>query len=75
VGIRWWTRRRREDAQAIERAEERRHQTPAERRVASGDLTALKSDERAARIVLEPNVESAERLARGEEPSELSGED
>ncbi len=52
-------------AKARERQDERRHQTPAERRVSSGDFTALKSDERAARMMLEPNVANAERLAEG----------
>jgi hypothetical protein len=76
VGIGWWKRRRkREDAQTVERAEERRYQTPAERRVSSGDFTALKSNQRAARMVLEPNVEGAERLAGGDESSESSDED
>jgi hypothetical protein len=68
VGIGWWKRRgRRRDAEAVERAEERARQTRAERRVSSGDLTALKSDHRAARMVLEPNVDEAERLAGGDE--------
>lgn len=76
MGIDWWKRRRkREDVQAVERAEERTHQTPAERRVASGDFTALKSNQRAARMVLEPNVGDAERLAGGDESSESSDED
>jgi hypothetical protein len=76
VGIGWWKRRRkREDAQAIERAEERRHQTPAERRVSSGDFTALKSNERAARMVLEPNLDDVERLAEGDITSESSDQD
>jgi hypothetical protein len=78
VGIGWWKRlRKREDAQAFERAEEWRYQTLAERRVSSGDFTALKSNERAARIVLEPNVDSAERLAGGDHPldSASSGEE
>jgi hypothetical protein len=76
VGIGWWKRRRkREDAQTVERAEERRYQTSAERRVSSGDFTALKSNQRAARMVLEPNVEGAERLAGGDESSESSDED
>jgi hypothetical protein len=47
----------------------------AERRISSGDFTALKSSERAARMVLEPNVEDAERLAAGDESSESSDED
>jgi hypothetical protein len=67
VGIGWWKRRaRREDAKAVRHAQEARHQTPTERRVSSGDFTALKSDERAARMVLEPNVDDAQRLADGE---------
>ena len=70
VGLGWKRRRKRRDAQAVERAEERRYQTPAEWRVSSGDFTALKSDERAARMVLEPNVEDAVRLAGGDESSE-----
>ena len=71
MGLGWWKRRRkRRDAQAVERAEERRYQTPAERRVSPGDFTALKSDERAARMVLEPNAADAVRLAGGDESSE-----
>ncbi|HTS73721.1 MAG TPA: hypothetical protein VMG74_08420 [Gaiellaceae bacterium] len=61
----WWRRRKGGGAGAREREDELRHQTPAERRVSSGDLTALKSNERAARMMLEPNVASAERLAEG----------
>jgi len=68
VSISWWKRRRKKrGARALERAEERESQTRAERRVASGDLTALKSNHRAARTVLEPNVDDAERLAEGNE--------
>jgi hypothetical protein len=61
----WWRRRKGGDAEARERQDELGHQTPAERRVSSGDLTALKSNERAARMMLEPNVANAERLAEG----------
>jgi hypothetical protein len=76
VAIGWWKRRRkREDVQAVERAEERRHQTPAERRVSSGDFTALKSNERAARLVLEPNIDDAKRLAGGDESSDFADDD
>lgn len=60
----WWRRaRQKRDTRAAERSV----LAPAERKAASGDLTALKTNQRAARMVLEPNVEDAERLAEGEQ--------
>jgi hypothetical protein len=65
VGIgSWWKRlRHREDEAAIERAQERVHETVDEQRVASGDLQGLEADEMAARTMHEPNIEDAERFA------------
>jgi hypothetical protein len=72
--IGWWKRlRQKRDARAVARAEERSLQTPAERRASSGDFTALKSNQRAARTVLEPNVGEAERLAEGDEAEASHG--
>jgi hypothetical protein len=60
----WWRKfRQREDEAAIERAQERVHETVDERRVASGDLQGLEADERAARTMHEPKIEDAERFA------------
>ena len=65
----WWKRfRQREDEEeAIERAEERVHETVDERRIASGDLQGLQADETAARSVHEPNIEDAERFAEDDD--------
>ncbi len=54
---------KREDEAAFERAEERSHETPAERRATSGDMEGLQADEIAARSVREGNVEDAESFA------------
>lgn len=68
VGIGSWLKklRAREDEEAIERAQERVHETLDERRIASGDLQGLEADERAARSVHEANIEDAERFAEEE---------
>jgi hypothetical protein len=63
----------RREAQAVARAKERGVQTAAERRASSGDFTALTSNHRAARTVLEPNIGEAERLAQSDE-AEVSDE-
>jgi membrane-associated phospholipid phosphatase len=55
----------RKDAQAVEHARARGFQTRAERRISSNGFTAMKTNHRAARSLLEPNVEDAERLAQG----------
>jgi hypothetical protein len=55
----------RKDEQAIERAEERSHETLDERRLSSGDITGLEDDQFVARNVHEGNIEDAERLAEG----------
>jgi hypothetical protein len=62
----WWKRMmQRKDEQAIERAEERSHETLDERRSSSGDITGLEDDQFVARNVHEGNIEDAERLAEG----------
>lgn len=57
--------RQREDERAIEHEVEREHETREEERFASGDMTALESDERAAETVTfhDETIEDAERLA------------
>jgi hypothetical protein len=67
VGIgSWWKRlRKREDDAAIERAQERVHETHEERH-ATDDYEGMVTDERAARTVHEANVEDAERFAEDE---------
>jgi len=69
VGIGSWLRkwRAREDAEAIERAEERVHENVDEQRIASGDLQGLQADEMAARSVHEANIEDAERFAEDDD--------
>ena len=60
----WWKRlTQREDEAAIEAAEERSYETPAERHATSGDFEGLQADERVARDLHEGNVEDAERFA------------
>jgi hypothetical protein len=64
----WWKRfRQREDEAAIERAQERVHETLDERRIASGDLQGLEADEMAARTMHEPKIEDAERFAEDDD--------
>ena len=64
----WWKRfRQREDEAAIERAEERSHETLDEQRVASGDVQGLEADEFSARSFHEPKVEDAERFAEDDD--------
>jgi hypothetical protein len=59
--------RAREDEAAVERAQERVHETVDERRIASGDLQGLEADEMAARNVHEPKIEDAERFAKDDD--------
>jgi hypothetical protein len=60
----WWRKlRQREDDEAIERAEERSHETPEERTLSSESVIALGTDQHAAKRVLEPNVEDVDELA------------
>ena len=62
----WWKRlMKREDERAIEREVEREHETREEQRVASGDMTGLETDQRAAEAVTrhQETVEDAERFA------------
>jgi hypothetical protein len=69
MGIGSWLKRLRQrgDAEAIQRAEERAGETPAERRLASEHIEDLQADEFAARSVREGNIEDAERFAEEEE--------
>ena len=53
----------------------RREEGRRPERHSSDDFTALKRNERAAWMVLEPNVENAEHLVGGDESSESSDED
>jgi len=59
----------RKDEQAIEREIEREHETPEEQRFASGDMTGLETDQRAAETVTfhDETVEDAERFADGDD--------
>jgi hypothetical protein len=60
----WWKKlRQREDDEAIERAEERSHETPEERRLTSESVIALDADQHAAERVLEPNIGDVDELA------------
>jgi hypothetical protein len=60
----WWKKlMKREDEAAMERAEERSYETPAERRATSGDMEGLEADTQAARAMREGNVEDVERFA------------
>jgi hypothetical protein len=66
----WWKRlMKREDERAIEREVEREHETPEEQRFASGDMTALESDQRAAETVTfhDETIEDAERFAEDDD--------
>ncbi len=66
----WWKRlMQREDERAIEREVEREHETGEEQRFASGDVTALESDERAAETVTfhGETIEDAERFAEDDD--------
>ena len=65
--------RKREDAKAIHRAEERSYETPEERRISSGDIEGLEADTQAARAMREGNIEDADRLGDqdDEPPSRL----
>ncbi len=66
----WWKRlMQREDERAIEREVEREHETGEEQRFASGDVTALESDERAAETVTfhGETIEDAERFAKDDD--------
>jgi hypothetical protein len=66
--VSWWRRfRQREDEEAIERAQERVHESLDERRIASGDVQGLQADEMAARSVHEANVDDAERFAKDDD--------
>jgi hypothetical protein len=66
----WWKRlMQREDERSIEREVEREHETREEQRFASGDVTALESDERAAETVTfhGETIEDAERFAKDDD--------
>ena len=55
----------REDERAIEHEVEREHETREEQRFASGDMTGLETDQRAAETVTfhDETIEDAERFA------------
>ncbi len=55
--------RKREDAEAMHRAEERSYETPGERRITSGDIEGLEADAQSARAMREGNIEDAEKFA------------
>ena len=59
----------RKDEQAIEREMEREHETREEQRFASGDMTGLETDQRAAETVTfhDETIEDAERFAEGDD--------
>jgi hypothetical protein len=61
--------RQRQADSAIEQEAEREHETREEQRFASGDVTGLESDQRAAETVTfhDETVEDAERFAEGDE--------
>jgi hypothetical protein len=68
--VSWWKNlMKREDEAAFTREVEREHETREEQRFASGDMTALESDERAAETVTfhDETIEDAERLADGDD--------
>ncbi len=62
--IRAWLNklRKREDEAAIDRAEERDVETPAEQAASSGDIEGMAADERAARVAGEASIEDVGRL-------------
>jgi hypothetical protein len=66
----WWKRMtQRKDEQAIEREIEREYETREEQRFASGDMTGLETDQRAAETVTfhDETIEDAERFAEGDD--------
>jgi hypothetical protein len=65
MGIGSWLKnwRKRSDADAIQRADERAGETPAERHRAAERIEDLQADEFAARSMREGNIEDAERFA------------
>jgi len=63
IGSWWRKQRRREDDEATERADERSHESPEERKLSSESIIALDTDQHAAERVLEPNIEDVDELA------------
>ena len=59
----------RKDEQAVEREIEREYETREEQRFASGDMTGLETDQRAAETVTfhDETIEDAERFAEGDD--------
>lgn len=59
----------RKDERAIERELEREHETREEQRFASGDMTGLETEQRAAETVTfhDETIEDAERFAEGDD--------
>ena len=69
IGSWWKLLMQHDDERAIEREVEREHETREEQRFASGDVTALESDERAAETVTfhGETIEDAERFAKDDD--------
>jgi hypothetical protein len=64
----WWKKvRGREDAEALERAEERTHETPEERKLSTESIDEFKADRFVARSEHEPNIEDADRLGEADD--------
>ena len=59
--------RKRSDAEAIRRTEERAGETPAERHRAAERIEDVQADEFAARSMREGNIEDVERFAEDED--------
>jgi hypothetical protein len=68
MGIRsWWAKlRKREDQEALERAEAMATETPEERYISEGDIEGMAADERTGRLAGEATIEDAERLGDGD---------
>jgi|1185.fasta_scaffold168875_1 hypothetical protein len=66
MGIGSWFKkfRKREDDDAIHRAEERGFETRGERYATSGDIEGVRADSQAGRYVHEGNIDDVERLSR-----------
>jgi hypothetical protein len=65
VGLRDLFKRfeKREDAEALKRAEEMKLESPAEREISKGDIEGMAADEQAGLMLGEPSIEHADRLA------------
>lgn len=56
----------RDDAKALERADNMAVETPAEREISEGDFEGMKADLMAGEVMYEVGLGEAERLAEGE---------